>query len=102
MRFEELTFPLDLEKFITYQGERTGRELLESEREALSAWLPIINGSYQDGVDGEDNTESMAAMAQIIDRHPDNEIMSRFLNGCRAWMLHAWEQGCIDAGRSIE
>ena len=94
MKNEELTFPLTLEAFSSYQETMIGRPLEDIEREAMMAWMPVVNNSFRDGQ--RKNTKAMAKtldqMKKLLAQVAGDEVMSRFLRGCQYWSAYAYNQ----------
>ena len=49
MKKEDLSFPLTAEAYIAYQEAGAGCEFDKNMREAIEAWLPVFNNSYEEG-----------------------------------------------------
>ena len=48
----KISFPVSLEAFIAHQEKLLGESLPDGCREAISEWLPCINGAYEKGIYG--------------------------------------------------
>ena len=54
-----ITFPTTTEAFIAYQEAGIHRELNNFERELSAVVVELANGSYQEGLNGVENTTTM-------------------------------------------
>ena len=95
MKINELVFPVTPEALAAYQEAGMGRSLYSNEREALAAWVPVLNMSYEDGCAGDKNglLESVDRLDGLIHRSEGNPVLLRFLKACRLWTVYAWKQG---------
>ena len=55
----DITFPTTPEAFIAYQEAGIHRELDDFERKLSAVVVEFANGSYQEGLNGEENTITM-------------------------------------------
>ena len=99
MKIEELTFPVTTEDFMACQETLGGRKLGPGCAEAIEAWIPEYNDSYEEGRAGDKKAliESMKKMDEFISEREDNPIVSWFLKSARWWIAYAWNQGRRDA-----
>ena len=51
-----ITFPTTTEAYIAYQGAGIHRELDDFERKLAEVVVELANGSYQEGLNGKENT----------------------------------------------
>ena len=54
-----IAFPVTPEAFISYQEAEINRELDDFERELAAVVVEFANASYQEGLNGEENTTTM-------------------------------------------
>ena len=80
-----ITFPTTLKAFITYQEAGIHRELNNSERELSGAVVDLVNISYQEGLDGEENSITIETAKEFL-RLRGKEENKKF--------LHIWESIC--------
>lgn len=57
-----ITFPTTTEAFIAYQEAGIHRELNNFERELSAVVVELANGSYQEGLNGVENTTTMSSV----------------------------------------
>lgn len=81
-----IAFPTTPEAFIAYQEDGIGRKLDEYERELATVVVDFINGSYQEGVDGTENTVSIKYIQGFF-RERGGEIDVKKL---RIWKSICW------------
>ncbi|MBU5230025.1 hypothetical protein [Intestinimonas butyriciproducens] len=95
MKLEELAFPLTAEAFIAFQEEGTGGKLGANAREALAAWVPGCNLSFEEGRAGnqEGLRESLEWLDNRISASEDDPVLWRFYKSARWWTVYAWERG---------
>ena len=89
------TFPSDAEAFITYQEAEIDRKLDEYEQKLATVVVDLINGSYQEGVDGMENSVSIKCMREFFrecGKEPDREIL-RILECIYWWCDKAYQAG---------
>lgn len=79
-----ITFPTTTEAFIAYQEAGIHRRLSDTERKLAAAIVDIINISYQDGAEGEENTITMEFVRKFHREREDDP------NKCR----RIWESVC--------
>lgn len=101
MKNENLTFPINSERFIEYQEAGTGRTLDNFEQGLFTPWVPVLNDAYRDGWDGESIEAMLDRIDQAIKRE-ENPIVVRFEKSFRWWVCYAWNQGRQDAGKAVE
>ena len=89
-----ITFPITVEKFISYQERLVGRELSEGEKGVTAAWIEAFNLSYEDGLRQDRNplAKDLDKLAELMARHKDNAGVHKFAEACRAWIMEAWRQ----------
>ena len=80
----DITFPTTAEAFIAYQEAEIHRRLSDTERRFAAAIVDIINISYQDGAEGEENTITMEFVRKFHREREDDP------NKCR----RIWESVC--------
>ena len=88
-----IVFPASAEKFIAYQEQLAGRPLNSLERKVTAAWLPSINQAYGEGAGGEDITDDLAHMEELISRYAIDTVLLQLLRAVTLWMCRAWVQG---------
>ena len=81
-----ITFPTTTEAFIAYQEAGIHRELNEFERKLAEVVVELANGSYQEGVEGTENSVTIK-YAQEIFRKRGEETNEKIL---RIWESVCW------------
>ena len=64
-----ITFPTTTEAFIAYQEAGIHRELNEFERKLAEVVVELANGSYQEGVEGTENSVKSKCRARETDSY---------------------------------
>lgn len=80
-----IAFPTTPEAFIAYQESGIHRKLDDFEREFADVVVELINGSYKEGLNGEENTITMKSVKKYYKEHggsPDSVI--------RIWKSICW------------
>lgn len=80
-----IVFPTTPEAFIAYQENGINRKLNKSERKLCASVVELINASYQDGLDGEENTLTMRLVRERYAERGKN--IERFI---RIWESVCW------------
>lgn len=96
MKKEAPIFPVTPANFTAYQASEIGRELNEDETEAVEAWIPVLNDSYEEGRQG--GREGLISGCEKMDEYIEaqsvgNPVVTRFLRSMRWWIIYAWDQG---------
>ena len=99
MKIEELTFPVTMDDFLPCQETLGGQKLCPDCAEAIKAWIPAYNESYEEGRSGDKEAliEFHNKIDKFISEREDDPIISRFLESTRWWIAYAWDQGRRDA-----
>ena len=66
-----ITFPTTTEAFIAYQEAGIGRKLEKLERKLASAVVELANISYQEGIEGTENTVTMKTVKAFFQSMPN-------------------------------
>ena len=88
-----ITFPTTTEAFIAYQEAGIQRELNNFERELSGAVVDLANISYQEGLDGEENSITIEMVKEFL-RLRGKEDNKKF--------LHIWESICWWCDRAYQ
>ena len=81
-----ITFPTTLEAFIAYQESGINRKLDDFEQKLSGAVLDLANLSYQEGIDGEENSITISTVKEFF-RLRGKELDGKFL---RIWESICW------------
>ena len=81
-----ITFPTTTEAFIAYQEAGIGRKLEKLERKLASVVVELANSSYQEGIEGTENTVTMKTVKAFFHSRPN-----RAASGAQS---HLWESIC--------
>lgn len=81
-----ITFPTTPEAFIAYQEAGIGRKLEVFERKLVEVVVELANGSYQEGVDGTENSVTIK-YAQEFFKERGGETNGKIL---RIWESICW------------
>ena len=80
-----ITFPTTPEAFISYQENGMQRELDDFERKLSAVVVDLANHSYQDGIEGGENTTTIQSVQEFYKKH-GKELDRK--------ILHIWECIC--------
>ena len=86
MEEKMIAFPATTEAFIAYQEAGIGRKLEKLERKLASAVVELANISYQEGIEGTENTITMKAVKAFFQSRPN-----RAASGAQE---HLWASIC--------
>ena len=87
-----ITFPTTPEAFTAYQEAVIGRELDDFEREFAAVVVELVNTSYQEGVDGDENTITMKLVREFHKERGQNPDL----------FIHTWESICWWCDKAYE
>ena len=82
MEEKMIAFPATTEAFIAYQEAGIGRKLEKLERKLASAVVELANISYQEGIEGTENTITMKAVKAFFLSRPN-----RAASGCTGGLV---------------
>lgn len=91
----DLTFPVTVDSFAAWQAANMERELTDNERSAIAAWVPLFNDAYQDGIAHDTGAvkHTLNLLDEQIGQCVGRRFVCRFLEGCKLWVVYAWERG---------
>lgn len=90
-----ITFPTTPETFAAYQENKLLRKLDDFERKLSDIVVELANISYQDGIDGEENTITIATVKNFF-RLQGKELNTKSLAMWKSicwWCNEAYKQG---------
>lgn len=93
--FKMLRFPVAADDFIAYQENGINRKLDDLERKLADAVVDLANGSYQEGVDGKENSitiEMVKEFLRLRGKEEDKKLLRILESICR-WCDKAYGQG---------
>lgn len=81
-----ITFPTTAEAFIAYQENGINRKLDDLERKLADVVVGLVNGSYQEGIEGKENTVTIQLVRKFF-KERNKELDEKFL---RMWESICW------------
>ena len=87
-----ISFPVSPDDFIAYQEKLRREPIPHQMREALNAWGPVLNASYQDGLENdlEALKQGVDRMNYIIERHSASPTLGKFYKTAKTWIIYSW------------
>lgn len=89
------SFPVSPDDFAAYQEKLHGEPILHQMREALNAWVPVLNGVYHDGLKNDHAALEcqLKRMDCFIEQNSTSPNLVKFLETAKSWIVYAWGQG---------
>ena len=81
-----ITSPTTPEAFIAYQENGINRKLDDLERKLADVVVGLVNGSYQEGIEGKENTVTIQLVRKFY-KECNKELDEKFL---RIWESICW------------
>ena len=89
-----IAFPVTPEAFISYQEAGINRELDDFERELAAVVVEFANASYQEGLNGEENTTTMDFVRAFYgEREKSIDSFIRIWGSICWWCDMAYQEG---------
>ena len=89
-----IAFPVTPEAFISYQEAEINRELDDFERELAAVVVEFANASYQEGLNGEENTTTMDFVRAFYrEREKSIDSFIRIWESICWWCDMAYQEG---------
>lgn len=89
-----ITFPTTPEAFTAYQESGINRKLTDFERKLSDTVVELANNSYQDGVEGDENTLTMEFVRRrYMERGKSIDGFVRIWENICWWCNEAYRQG---------
>ena len=89
-----IAFPVTPEAFISYQEAEINRELDDFERELAAVVVEFANASYQEGLNGEENTITMDFVRAFYrEREKSIDSFIRIWESVCWWCDRAYQEG---------
>ena len=89
-----IAFPVTPKAFISYQEAEINRELDDFERELAAVVVEFANASYQEGLNGEENTTTMDFVRAFYrEREKSIDSFIRIWESICWWCDMAYQEG---------
>lgn len=90
-----LQFPTTVDAFVEVQNQLSSEPVGPALKEALAAWVPLFNSSFEDGRRGdmEALVNDVERLDALVEANHDRPTLTQFLTSARVWMIYAWKRG---------